>query len=91
MLCLWLQDCIFLKDGLCSVHDAKPLQCVTYPWWPDLMAQSEWDAEREQVCEGMDHETAQECNALEAAAKLQAATEFFAERDASKSARRSSM
>ena len=56
-----------------------------------MMAQSDWDAERAKVCEGMDHETAQDCNALEAAAKLQAATEFFAERDASRPARHSSM
>lgn len=69
------------------MHDVKPLQCVTYPWWPDLMDQPEWEREREQVCEGMDHEEAQECDALQAAAHLKAATEFFAERDASRPAR----
>lgn len=83
-----VQDCIFLKDGLCSVHDAKPLQCLTYPWWPDLMHQAEWELEREQTCEGMDHADAQECDAVQAATQLQAATEFFARRDASRPSRR---
>ena len=82
-----MQDCIFLRDGLCTVHDAKPLQCATYPWWPDLMSQNEWNLEREQVCEGIDHQDAQECDAVRAAAQLKAATEFFAQRDASRPSR----
>jgi Fe-S-cluster containining protein len=82
-----MQDCIFLRDGLCTVHDAKPLQCATYPWWPDLMSQSEWNLEREQVCEGINHQEAQECDAAQAAAQLKAATDFFAQRDASRASR----
>ena len=83
-----LQDCIFLKDGLCSVHDVKPLQCVTYPWWPDLMNQADWELEKEQVCEGLDHADAKECDAVQAATQLKAATEFFASRDASRPTRK---
>ncbi len=31
-------DCVFLKDGRqCTVYSARPLQCSTYPWWPELM------------------------------------------------------
>lgn len=31
-------DCVFLKDGRqCTVYGARPLQCSTYPWWPELM------------------------------------------------------
>ena len=29
--------CEFLKDGGCSVHAAKPFQCATFPYWPDLV------------------------------------------------------
>lgn len=41
------RDCIFLQsDNTCSIHQVRPLQCSTYPWWPDLMIQEEWVWER---------------------------------------------
>ena len=31
-------DCIFLREGRhCSIYGARPLQCSSYPWWPELM------------------------------------------------------
>ncbi len=30
-------QCEFLKDGGCSVHRAKPLQCASFPFWPELV------------------------------------------------------
>ena len=30
-------QCIFLKPDGCSVHAAKPLQCRTFPYWPELV------------------------------------------------------
>ncbi|HXE62301.1 MAG TPA: YkgJ family cysteine cluster protein [Bryobacteraceae bacterium] len=30
-------QCIFLKSDGCSVHPAKPLQCRTFPFWPELV------------------------------------------------------
>jgi Fe-S-cluster containining protein len=30
-------QCEFLKDGGCSVHAAKPFQCATFPFWPELV------------------------------------------------------
>src|ERR1700719_2544668 len=30
-------QCEFLKDGGCSVHEAKPLQCAAFPFWPGLV------------------------------------------------------
>lgn len=30
-------QCDFLREGGCSVHPAKPLQCRTFPYWPDLV------------------------------------------------------
>jgi Fe-S-cluster containining protein len=30
--------CIFLEGGTkCSIYPVRPLQCSTYPWWPELM------------------------------------------------------
>ena len=30
-------QCHFLKDGGCAVHAAKPVQCRTFPFWPELV------------------------------------------------------
>src|SRR5215472_6985061 len=29
--------CHFLRDGGCSIHPAKPLQCRVFPFWPELV------------------------------------------------------
>ncbi len=35
--------CIFLEQGGCSVHPAKPTQCRTFPFWPELLEnRKEW-------------------------------------------------
>ena len=37
------RQCAFLDAGGCSVHPAKPLQCQTFPFWPELVDhKSEW-------------------------------------------------
>ncbi|HQV33379.1 MAG TPA: YkgJ family cysteine cluster protein [Calditrichia bacterium] len=28
-------DCIFLKNERCSVYPVRPLQCSTFPFWPE--------------------------------------------------------
>ena len=30
-------NCVFLKADGCSVHAAKPLQCATFPFWPEMV------------------------------------------------------
>ena len=36
-------QCVFLKEDGCSVHPAKPLQCSTFPFWPELVdSKREW-------------------------------------------------
>ena len=77
-----LQDCIFLEEARCTVHAAKPVQCATYPWWPELMEYWAWESERESTCEGLDHPDSRALDADHAAAQLRAATEHFAARDA---------
>ena len=31
-------NCAFLRDGGCSIHSVKPLQCASFPYWPELLA-----------------------------------------------------
>ena len=46
--------CTFLhSDGTCKIHRAKPVQCRTYPFWPEFLASPfEWKAEGAR-CEGI--------------------------------------
>jgi Fe-S-cluster containining protein len=35
--------CHFLEGGGCGIHPAKPLQCRTFPFWPELVGSArEW-------------------------------------------------
>jgi Fe-S-cluster containining protein len=73
-------DCIFLKaDKTCSIYGARPLQCSTYPWWPELMGQRAWAAEAQVVCEGIGHADAPPLDVAAAAAALRAQTAHEAE------------
>ena len=36
-------QCPFLKDGGCSIHPVKPVQCRVFPYWPELVDEAkEW-------------------------------------------------
>lgn len=36
--------CWFLEEGRCTVHEAKPLQCRTFPFWPEnVRTKSAWN------------------------------------------------
>jgi hypothetical protein len=45
--------CHFLREGGCSIHPAKPLQCSVFPFWPELVEdRREWK-KAAQYCPGM--------------------------------------
>lgn len=48
--------CVFLaKDNRCAVYAARPLQCRTYPFWPEVVrSRAMWRGEARR-CEGIDH------------------------------------
>ena len=36
-------QCYFLRDGGCSIHAVKPVQCRIFPFWPELTdSKREW-------------------------------------------------
>ena len=50
----WDDACVFLDGARCSVHDAKPLQCRTFPFWREFLRTRErWQALRA-WCPGID-------------------------------------
>ena len=44
--------CRFLKDGKCEVYEARPTQCRTFPFWPELMVQGTYE-ELKNYCPGV--------------------------------------
>lgn len=46
--------CVFLQDhGRCRVYGARPVQCQTYPFWPELLrGATAWEKEGKR-CEGI--------------------------------------
>lgn len=51
-------ECVFLRDKTCTVYEARPTQCRTYPWWlANIQDPQSWQ-ETAAVCEGIDHPTA---------------------------------
>lgn len=46
-------DCLFLKNKRCSVYEARPTQCRTWPFWPELMQAKAWKKEVIDFCPGV--------------------------------------
>ena len=61
-------SCVLLDEqGHCGIYPARPAQCRTYPFWPELVARkSAWQKER-QRCEGIDRGPAVPRERIEAA------------------------
>ncbi|HWE52734.1 MAG TPA: YkgJ family cysteine cluster protein [Bryobacteraceae bacterium] len=46
-------QCEFLKEGGCSVHPAKPVQCRAFPYWPELVGNTRNWAKTGTWCPGI--------------------------------------
>ena len=49
------KSCIFLKGKLCGVHEARPTQCRTYPFWSHKLSSQEIYENERLRCEGIDN------------------------------------
>ena len=48
--------CVFLKENQCSIYEARPTQCRTFPFWGKHLASKEnWDNLKSD-CEGINEE-----------------------------------
>lgn len=67
-------QCHFLQANGCSVHRVKPVQCRTYPFWPELVEdRAAWQAEAKR-CPGINQgELIQIGTACEIAAEMKTA------------------
>jgi Fe-S-cluster containining protein len=52
----WQRDgrCVFLDEsGACGIYPVRPMQCRTYPFWPEIITrQRNWQGESRR-CEGI--------------------------------------
>jgi Fe-S-cluster containining protein len=48
-------DCVFLRNKTCTVYEARPTQCRTYPYWLVNIQDPESWRGAAAVCEGIDH------------------------------------
>ena len=46
-------DCPFLQDHKCTVYEARPTQCRTWPFWPEVMSARAWSQEVASFCPGV--------------------------------------
>jgi Fe-S-cluster containining protein len=57
--------CVFLEGKSCSVYEARPTQCRTYPWWiSNIQDRESWE-EAAKLCEGINHPAAPVISAAE--------------------------
>lgn len=46
------EHCIFLSESGCTVYDARPTQCRTWPFWPETLKKQVWQEEVVPFCPG---------------------------------------
>lgn len=64
-------DCIFWKEG-CSVYEARPLQCRTFPFWRSILTSSKIWKLTSASCPGMGKGTLFTRNEIESCLQKQA-------------------
>lgn len=47
------KNCMFLEGKKCSIYSARPTQCKTWPFWPEVMNSKTWKREVASFCPGV--------------------------------------
>ena len=47
------ENCRFLEGKQCGVYEARPVQCRTWPFWPETMSPRAWKKELTDFCPGV--------------------------------------
>ncbi len=48
-----VKSCSFLTQKGCTVYEARPTQCRTWPFWPENMDRKTWEKEVVPFCKGI--------------------------------------
>lgn len=75
--------CVFLDGTVCYVHEAKPVQCRTWPFWPELLrSRATYAREVQSFCPGSRTGAFVPASAIRRQLRELAAADADAERDA---------
>src|SRR5262249_44895681 len=47
------KNCMFLEGKRCGIYEARPTQCKTWPFWPEVMNSKTWKKEVASFCPGV--------------------------------------
>lgn len=47
------KDCQFLEKNRCTIYEARPEQCRTWPFWPENMKARVWKVDVASYCPGV--------------------------------------
>lgn len=45
--------CPMLRDDRCTIHEVKPRQCATYPFWPEIVESARSWQNEQRSCPGI--------------------------------------
>lgn len=48
-----VRPCVFLEAKRCSIYEARPTQCRTWPFWPETMSAKAWKKDVAAFCPGV--------------------------------------
>lgn len=69
------EQCRFLKNRRCTIYEARPTQCRTWPFWPENMKAKAWKIEVENYCPGVGKGKLFSANEIRKLLKVDAANE----------------
>lgn len=77
-------DCLFLKKKRCSIYQARPTQCRTWPFWPEVLNAKTWSKDVASFCPGVGKGKLHSETEISKAAKEQQKSENSLHREAKK-------
>ncbi len=60
-------DCLFLKNKRCTIYAARPTQCRTWPFWPEVLNAKTWSKDVASFCPGVGKGTLHSAETIHAA------------------------
>ncbi len=46
-------NCMFLENKQCEIYEARPTQCRTWPFWPEVLNPKTWKSDVANFCPGV--------------------------------------
>lgn len=74
--------CMFLKNKRCGIYEARPTQCRTWPFWPEVMNAKVWAKEVAAFCPGVGKGPVRPLSEIQASLAQQRESERSMEKDA---------